>query len=79
LLFFYEGHNFHGAPGARGYFFQLLIFDRDILAIVVFIAANHFGAFHIALANGVKKAAGANAFYILDEFDGDSCARYARR
>ena len=55
LLFFHEGHNFHGAPRAWRYLFQFLIFDEDILAVVVFITSNHFRALHIAFASGAKE------------------------
>jgi hypothetical protein len=46
-------------------FFQLLIFNQDILAVVVFIPFNHFRAFHIAFARGAIKGLAQARFAFL--------------
>jgi hypothetical protein len=45
--------------------FQFLIFDQDILAVVVFVAANHFGAFHATFASGAKERLAQGCFAFL--------------
>ena len=46
-------------------FFSFLIFNQYILAVVVFVASNHFRAFHITLAGGAKERLAQTRFAFL--------------